>query len=389
MRQLIQTSMARKRTSGSGRGSEARVGVSPGLLISLATMAMVGAVSAAPAHGSTRLAFTSSQPDEYYSNYSVFESGGSIYVGTGTGVSVSNDNGASWTNLPRNTNGLPNSLVTSIYVSGGKVFAATSGGVSISGDIGADGTPTGSWTTYTRNNTNGGLASNSNRDIHVNGLNIYTAMNNNPGGGVGVSTDGGLTWETLSGNGLGGTSGTSVAAVYESNGVIYAGTSAGGVSVTSDGGEEWTTFDTDDGLSSNAIFCVFESGGVIYAGTDHDGLNISADGGDSWDTYNTTNGLVGDSVTGVYVIGGFIYVATTKGLSIGRSEDGGVSWENYTEADGLADDILQGVYVSDGTVYTVGWGGVSIAVGASAVPGAGVAGLATLGLAGLARRRRR
>ena len=89
---------------------------------------------------------------------------------------------------------------------------------------------------------------------------------------------------------------------------------------------------------------------------------------------------------GVYESGGTIYAATQGGLSL--STNGGLSWTNYTTADGLARNYVYGVYASGSTVYAATQGGLSIGVNAAAVPGAGLAGLATIGLMSMSRRRR-
>lgn len=60
---------------------------------------------------------------------------------------------------------------------------------------------------------------------------------------------------------------------------------------------------------------------------------------------------------------------------------------NLTTADGLGSNIVNGVYESGGTIYAATGGGLSIAT-VSAIPGAGGAGLAALGLACPRRRRR-
>ena len=65
-----------------------------------------------------------------------------------------------------------------------------------------------------------------------------------------------------------------------------------------------------------------------------------------------------------------------------------LTFTNYTTANGLGVNGVWSVYESGGTIYAATIGGLSIAALPTAVPGAGVAGLATIGLVGLRRRRR-
>ena len=101
----------------------------------------------------------------------------------------------------------------------------------------------------------------------------------------------------------------------------------------------------------------------------------------------TANGLGDNYVRGVYESGGTIYAATDGG-GLSTSTNGGVSWTNYTTANGLGNNFVTGVYESGGTIYAATYGGGLSIANVTAVPGAGVAGLATIGLVGSRRRRR-
>ena len=133
------------------------------------------------------------------------------------------------------------------------------------------------------------------------------------------------------------------------------------------------------------MYSVYASGGTMYAGTQH-GLSVSTNGGTNWTNYTWIDGLGNNNVLGVYASGSTIYAATYGGLSV--STNNGASWTNYTTADGLVDNRVRSVYASGSTIYAATWSGLSIGVTASAVPGTGLAGLAMLGFAGVARRRR-
>ena len=148
----------------------------------------------------------------------------------------------------------------------------------------------------------------------------------------------------------------------------------------------FTNSTTANGLGDNYVLGVYESGGTIYAATYGGGLGTSTNGGVSWTNYTAANGLGSNLVLGVYESGGTIYAATDGGLS--TSTNGGVSWTNYTTANGLGNNFVRGVYESGGTIYAATYGGGLSIANVTAVPGAGVAGLATIGLVGSRRRRR-
>ena len=72
------------------------------------------------------------------------------HVGQGAGLSISPDNGATWTTYNTGTSGFGGNTVAGVYAVGPKIYAATSGGLSISNDNGA------TWTNYTTANGLGG-----------------------------------------------------------------------------------------------------------------------------------------------------------------------------------------------------------------------------------------
>jgi hypothetical protein len=89
-----------------------------------------------------------------------------IYVPTNLGLYISHDGGNNW---QQHTAGLASTNVFGVYVSSGKIYAATAGGLSISADDGL------TWTNYTTAN---GLSSNQVNWVYVDGFTIYAATNN-------------------------------------------------------------------------------------------------------------------------------------------------------------------------------------------------------------------
>lgn len=305
---------------------------------------------------------------------SVYASNGTIYAGTiqsGNGLLISQDGGATWTQHDHNNGFGPGTTlfdsVYDVYENSGIIYAATDGGLITSDDGG------GTWT------VNGGLGSVSLRSVHVSGGTIYAGTYD---GGLRVSSDNGSTRATYTtGDGL---AHNRVNDVYGSGSTIYAATPSG-LSISNDGGDTWNSASA---IGSTAVNGLSVSGSTIYCAL-NSSVRVSADSGSTWTTYQT-NGILnpngpGPYLQGIYESGGVIYAAGQSGASI--STDGGVTWTNYTSADGLG-SYGRSIFVSGGNIYVGTDGGLSIASFAS-VPGSGIAGLATIGLAGASRRRRR
>jgi hypothetical protein len=292
------------------------------------------------------------------------------------GVSISSDNGATWTNYTT-ANGLGGTTVNDVYAAGSNIYAATGGGLSVSSNNGA------SWTTFTMGS---GLASNYVNGVYAVGSSIYAATHHSSpglgiGGGLSISNDNGLTWSTYNtGSGLGS---NTVLKVYAAGSSIYAATRTdafdiGGLSISSDNGATWTNYTTANGLGSNTVNDVYAAGSNIYAATSG-GLSVSPDNGASWTTYTTANGLISSYINSVYVSGSMIYAATESGgLSV--SADNGESWSTFTSASGLGSNTLYGVYASGSTVYAATFGG-GLSVGVVAVPEPSTCVMALAGLA--------
>jgi hypothetical protein len=105
-------------------------------MISLRTALLASAATAlslAAAPGALALTFTTrTTANGLGSNVvnGVYASGSTIYAATGGGLSVSSNNGTSWTNYTT-ANGLGNNLVNGVYASGSTIYAATQGGLSV------------------------------------------------------------------------------------------------------------------------------------------------------------------------------------------------------------------------------------------------------------------
>ena len=272
----------------------------------------------------------------------VYVSGDTIYAATDGGLSISADNGKSWTNYTTNE-GLKGDIVNSVYESGGAIYVASQGGLSISTDNGNK------WSQVDLGYRLAPYV----YDVYESDGIIYAGTNDVSGGGLSISTDGENNFSNRSiRNGLGN---NIVPDVYVSGGVIYAATN-GGLSISTDKGSTFQNYTTENGLASNSVQGVYESDGTIYAATNL-GLSISTNNGTSFTTYTTDNGLGGPSVRDVYASDGTIYAATNAGLSI--STDNGKTFKNYRN--GLGSSSTTSVHESGGTVYVATEGGLSIA----------------------------
>jgi hypothetical protein len=275
-------------------------------------------------------------------NYStgVFESGGTIYVATIGGLSISTDGGISFINKTT-TNGLGSNNCKDVIESGETIYAATGGGLSISTDDG---------TSFINRTTADGLGNIFCLEVYESGGTIYVSTY----GGLSISTDGGTSFvNKTTTDGLGS---NSISGAYESSGTIYVATS-GGLSISTDGGTSFINKTTTDGLGNNSCSGVYESNGTIYAAT-IGGISISTDGGTSFMNKTTADGLGHDYCSGVYESNGTIYTATRGGISM--STDGGTSFTNKTIADGLGDNDCRAVFESNGIIFVATKGGLSI-----------------------------
>lgn len=270
-------------------------------------------------------------------------SGSTLYVATNSGLSISTDGGATFTNRTTD-NGLGGNAVFQGYGDGGKVYAATyGGGLGISTDGG---------NTFTSRTTSNGLGSDVVFGTYANGGNVYAATY---GGGLGISADGGNTFTSrTTGNGLGSNNTFKVQAVGSN---VYVATDAG-LAVSTDGGGTFSNRTTANGLGADYVYGVAVDGSKVYAATYGGGLGVSTDGGITFTSRTTANGLGSNNLYGVYANGDTVYAATENGLSV--STDGGNTFVNATAADGLSGNLVLGVHGSGSTVYAGTGGGLSI-----------------------------
>jgi photosystem II stability/assembly factor-like uncharacterized protein len=244
--------------------------------------------------------------------------GGSLFLGTGSGVYRSDNNGFTWV---EKNNGFPSGekWINHLAVSGTTLFAAgTSSGLLRSTDNGE------TWSITTN-----GLADTYLYSLTANETAIF-AGTGDQSLGVFKSTDNGNTWQQVS-NGMG----------YYYNGIwiysmapmitslsfagtdLYAGTSENqGIWKSSDNGENWV-FTGMETMNYIEITSISGDATVVLAGTIDGGVIRSVNGGVSWSVAN--NGIDNyGQITSFLHKEGNIFVGTKGGIY--KTLDNGVNW---------------------------------------------------------------
>ncbi|MHB8853243.1 MAG: T9SS type A sorting domain-containing protein [Ignavibacteriaceae bacterium] len=245
-------------------------------------------------------------------------SGTNLFAGSnGYGVSLSKDNGTSWTAVD---SGLTSNFVTALAVSGTNLFAGTMGnGIFLSTDNGA------SWSVFdstlifnyfspyihsiavignnllvaTRSDIflvpsdrtslsaiSSGLIGYQVMSLAVSGTNFYAGTDF----GVSLSTDSGTSWIQVD-SGLSTNTGTDYVyalAIYP-NGAggtnFFAAQGIHGLFLSTNNGTSWTS--ADSGLTSIDIFSFAVNGTNLFVGTSGSGVSLSTNNGASWTSDST------------------------------------------------------------------------------------------------------
>ncbi len=179
---------------------------------------------------------------------SVFAEGSKIFAGTGAGLLVSTDGGATFAG--RDLGAEFAGFVNSVLAAGEKVYVSTDHGVAVSADKGQ---------TFAMRTTADGLGSNVVRRLVLAGSTLYAATS----AGLSISTDGGTTFLNFTA----GLPSATVTAIAVSGATVYAGTDLG-LSISSDGGHTFTaTRTTTNGLGNNYVGALVFDGAKLYVGT--------------------------------------------------------------------------------------------------------------------------
>ncbi len=307
--------------------------------------------------------------------------GTSIIAGTrSAGIFLSSDAGFTWTG---SNTGLSISSVSGFAVLGPRLFAnCVNSDLFVTEDSGATWTDVSSAMPSNYNNSLQAIAANPD-DGSVFAASLY--------GEILVSPDSGVTWI----NPTTSYSSTTISALYEQNGLLFAGTGAG-IFVSSDDGSTWV--DESSGLlaidlvvtsfatSGNTMYCSSATGlvyssndsgmtwnnisppsgaaynnyfsevagtdGVLFLGTESNGILISTNDGATW----KTGALASNAIYGLLTIGPDIFAATDAGVYV--SQDLGRTWN--TANDGLTDGTSVEALAIQGTTLYAGTGGSGV-----------------------------
>ncbi|GHE62263.1 BspA family leucine-rich repeat surface protein [Roseivirga thermotolerans] len=264
------------------------------------------------------------------------------------GVSVfvyTTDMGQNWTTVPLGQNGFPNaSLITQVRTSGDNVYVGSDSGISISEDNGE------TWTTISANER--GFP-----DVpYVASLAVdASALVVGTNRGVGISKDGGESWTFVSTQETGFLSQEAVVTVSKSGETIYAGT-GNEISISKDGGESWNlVLTSDNGFSINNIVRHITSRGSNVFVSTNEGLLISTDRGDTWTSISSNEQGISEfssSVSPAVYDGTKLYVSP-NGVGLFESDDLGQSWTSISNSLISATNKINRVDLSNNVVFIV------------------------------------
>ncbi|MFZ0389040.1 MAG: hypothetical protein WAN36_01170 [Calditrichia bacterium] len=286
---------------------------------------------------------------------------GNLYAGTGYGLSMTPDGGATWQNFTPSDYGGKGGISALAVADNGTIWIATGydttvqDGESLSAGGGLRYKEPGSsgWVYIrqpkdARSDTLGGMKPTT---THVQNITFDIALLDSQvwiasfGGGVRRSSDKGQTWEVITTDGHPFSSldflnhrGFSVMA---ENNNIWVGT-AGGISKSEDGGQTWRRFVVPEGqipqsggISGNWILALAHNpwDNSVWAvtlstgGEEFNSISRTRDGGNTWDNLLADELSDGTFARYIAFYDSVTYVATEKGVY--KSIDAGASWYRF------------------------------------------------------------
>jgi hypothetical protein len=169
---------------------------------------------------------------------------------------------------------------------------------------------------------------------------IFAGADDDTGGDVFKSSDGGSTWAAVSA-GLTDARVHAIAVDPSTASIVYLGTRTAGVFKSTNGGASWSPTAMKNGfVTALAVDPVTPA--TVYAGTDSSGFFKSTDGGTTWAANNaleasSIHSIVIDPVTSTN-----LYAATSTGVY--KSPNGGSTW--VSASSGIFDENVNAVAIS-------------------------------------------
>ncbi len=256
-----------------------------------------------------------------------FDVSDNVYVGTGTGIYKSTNNGEDWATLPQFG---PVQVDAITFNDSGYIFAGTSYGVYRSTDDG---------TTWTQLPTGGGT-----RTVAVapNGY-IFAGCWENAG--ILRSTDNGDSWTYVYPQTVQIRSASTI--LFDENNYIYVPTYGNGVLFSTDFGDTWT--ELNNNLGNKYLRALTKNNNYLFAGSSSGIYKMNVNY-----AYWYSVGLAVSYVKALSVdtLNGFVF-ASAVGMS--RSGDAGATWETINNGisprDVVSSEIKSIVIKSDGTIF--------------------------------------
>ncbi len=269
--------------------------------------------------------------------------GTNLFAGTGSGISLSTDNGSSWASV---NSGLNNLSIFSLAVSGTNIFAGTYEAVFLSTNNGS------SWTSVSNGLTL--LDIMYVQALAVSGNNVFAGTQF---GGLFRSTNNGTNWTKI---GLGALY-ANVTSLAVKGDKLFVGTGEG-IYLTTDNGTTWASVNPNLTYPPS-VYSIAVSGENLFAGTSN-GLFLTTNNGEAWT--QLSSGLPANSPVDHIVVDGTNIIACSEN-GIYHSTDNGYNWSFFisspynTNIKALAlngDNIFAGTYgfgVSLTTLNSPNW----------------------------------
>ncbi|HCF58915.1 MAG TPA: hypothetical protein DFS52_13100, partial [Myxococcales bacterium] len=267
-----------------------------------------------------------------------------------TGLSVSSDNGQTWTNpsLPR-----PRNPVKALFFDSSNVLWVSTwvDGLFRSPDLGA------TWTQIkplVYGTTSGSFVSSFYE--YPNGT-LWIGTQGSGPSGVSITTDSGTTW--IKRNNLNNLLALSLDG--DSSGRVFVTTWGGGLSWTDDQGATWASMPTQLGIPENQVTAVSRGpSGTIWIGTVQAFASYTADGGNTWTNVQwPVLGTMSKNVQHLF----FDEAANTMWISTGNglfsTSDMGATFSTSNALAGLGSNNVQGAFVSHVGGQTIYWAATS------------------------------